>query len=315
MDSSSKSDAIAFEFPPYLRIYKDGRAERAQEVEFIPPSTTTRTGVSSKDVVIEPETGLSARFYLPKVKDRQFKLPLLIYFHGGGFCTESAFSPLYHPYVESLVAEAKVVAISVNYRRAPEQPVPMCYEDSWISLKWVASQSKKEAWLKDYVDFTRVFIAGDSAGANIAHNIAVRTGCSALKGLKINGLVLIHPHFAGVEPFKSEVGNFGVKIAGKLWRAVCPLTTGLDDPFVNPDKDPNFSRLGCKRVLVCIAEKDIFRDRGQFYCENLRKSGWDGMVECMEAEGENHVFHLYSPTCQKARELMKCVVSFINTSE
>ncbi|KAF9622497.1 hypothetical protein IFM89_031901 [Coptis chinensis] len=308
MDSSK--DEIVFEFPPFLRIYKDGRQERILNSEFIPPSTDPITGVSSKDVVIQPETGLSARLYLPKVTDPQTKLPLLIYFHGGAFVIETAFSPTYHNYLNLLVAEANVVAVSVDYRRAPEHPLPIAYEDSWTSLQW-ASQTEEE-WLKNYADFDRVFMAGDSAGANIAHNMAIRAGYSELNKFKINGIVLVHPYFAGVEPVGGEVST---EVGRKLWTAVCPTTSGLDDPFVNPVNDPKFSKLGCKRVLVCVAEIDTLKHRGRYYYENLGKNGWEGVVEFMEAEGENHVFHLFSPTCEKAGDLMKRVAAFMNGAE
>ncbi|KAF5200653.1 2-hydroxyisoflavanone dehydratase [Thalictrum thalictroides] len=312
MDSSNKTEVI-FNFPPFVRVYKDGFIERIHKTEFIPPSFDPSTGVSSKDVIINQETGLSARLYLPKLeKDLLDKLPLLIYIHGGGFCIESAFSPLYHSYLNSLVAEANVVALSVEYRRAPEHFLPIAYDDSWASLQWVTSQSNEEEWLKNYVDFDKVFLAGDSAGANIAHNVVVRAGCEDLNGMKINGLVLVHPLFIGIEPIGAEVTNLNHIRAGKLWSFVCPTSTGADDPFINPDKDPNLSRLGCKRVLVCVAERDQLRDRGWFYYEKLRESGWDGVVEFTEAKGEKHVFHLTNPTSENAADLMKLVVSFLH---
>lgn len=313
---SSKSGEIEFEFPPFIRLYKDGRRERILLSENLPPSVDPTTGVSSKDVLIEPETGLSARLYLPKITDPQKKLPLVIYFHGGGFVIETAFSPAYHHYCNSLVAEANVVVISVDYRRAPEHDLPIAYEDSWTSLQWAVSQSNEEEWLKNYVDFDRVFMAGDSAGANIAHNMAIRLGVDKLQGLKVDGTVLIHPYFTGSEAVGAEAGNLiGMKIAGKMWKTVCPTTTGSDDPLINPAKDLNLSRLGCKRVLVCVAEKDGLRERGRFYYEELGKSGWSGVLEFMEVKGENHVFHLFDPTCENAKDMMKRLVSFINTSE
>ncbi|GAV57734.1 Abhydrolase_3 domain-containing protein [Cephalotus follicularis] len=63
------------------------------------------------------------------------------YFHGGWFCIEAAFSPTYHNYLNTLVAAANIVAISVDYRRAPEHAVPIAYDDSWTALKCVASHS------------------------------------------------------------------------------------------------------------------------------------------------------------------------------
>ncbi|CDP17008.1 unnamed protein product [Coffea canephora] len=58
------------------------------------------------------------------------KLPLLVYLHGGGFLIKSAFSPTYHAHLNVVVAEAGVVAVSINYRLAPEHPLPLVYEDS-----------------------------------------------------------------------------------------------------------------------------------------------------------------------------------------
>ncbi|KAL5724841.1 hypothetical protein ACHQM5_008052 [Ranunculus cassubicifolius] len=312
MDSSK--DEITFEFFG-IRLYKDGRVER-KDVGFTPPSLDPSTEVSSKDVIINPQTGVSARLYLPKISDPNNKLPLLIYTHGGAFCMESAFSPLYHSYLNSLVAQANVVALSVEYRLAPENPISILYDDVWEALQWAISQSEEEEWFKKYVDFDRVFLAGDSAGGNITHNIAMRAGNSEMKkGVKIAGVLLFHPLFCGAAPIGSEVTTLNHIRAGKLWCDVCPGTIGPDDPRFNPLKDSNLSRIGCKRMFVCVAQDDELRDRGRLYYEELGKCGWDGVVEFMETDGENHVFHLFKPDCEKAKELMKRVVSFLNSSE
>ncbi|OUZ99827.1 Alpha/beta hydrolase fold-3 [Macleaya cordata] len=310
----ASNNEVVYDFPPFLKVYKDGRVERLLGTEVVPPSLEDpKTGVSSKDVVIVPETGVSARLYLPKITHPDQKFPLLVYFHGGGFCIETAFSPTYHNYLNLLVAEANVVVVSVDYRRAPEHFLPIAYEDSWEALKWVLSHSTgqgSETWFNAHSDFDRVFLAGDSAGANIAQNMAIRAGIS---GLKLLGIVLIHPYFWGVEPIGSEGNDMERKgKVDKLWLHICPTTTGNDDPLINPATDPNLSRLGCNRVLVFVAEKDGLRHRGWFYYETLGKSGWGGVVEIMESEGEDHVFHLFNPSCEKAGDMMKRLVSFLN---
>lgn len=65
-------------------------------------------------------------------------------------------------------------------------------------------------------------------------------------------------------------------------------------------------------MLIFIAEKDETRDNGLFYYETLRMSGWGGVVEIVEADGEEHVFHLFRPNCEKALALLKKLASFID---
>ncbi|XP_043712280.1 probable carboxylesterase 12 [Telopea speciosissima] len=317
MDSSN--DEVALYMPNFIRIYKDGHAERLAGTEILPATAIDpQTGVSSKDIVIVPETGVSARLFLPKITNSSAqKLPLLIYIHGGGFCIETPFSPIYTPYVSSLVAEGNVVAVSVHFRRAPEHPLPIAYDDSWVVLQWVASHCKgngPEEWLTEHADLNRVSMMGDSAGANIAHNMALRAAETPLEGVRFVGLGLIHPYFFGEkQQLGSEASDEEKKSkADKLWLLLCPSTSGCDDPLMNPATCANLEKLACKRVLVCVAEKDGLKERGEFYHKTLGKSGWGGELELMEVEGEGHVFHLFNPTDEKAVAMMSRFASFIN---
>ncbi|KAK3041896.1 hypothetical protein RJ639_002178 [Escallonia herrerae] len=197
--------------PNRIQSEHSARAERPGFTgkDNLPASLDPITGVQSKDVEISPEIGLSARLYLPRITNPDDKLPLLIYFHGGGFIAESTFSPLYHNYLNSVVAKGNTVAVSVEYRLAPEHPLPAGYEDCWAAIKRVASHFSgggPEAWLEDHADFRRVFFAGDSAGANIAHHMAIRVGWEETGGFRLAGVVLVHPYFWGKEPIGGEEG-------------------------------------------------------------------------------------------------------------
>ncbi|GKU99323.1 hypothetical protein SLEP1_g12191 [Rubroshorea leprosula] len=301
MDSNSSD--IVHEFLPLFRIYKDGRVERLMGTETIPPSTDPHTGVQSKDIIVSTENNLSARLFLPKLRSPHQRLPLLIYIHGGAFSVASPFSPIYHRYLTSLVNEANVIAVSVQYRRAPEHPLPTAYDDTWEAIKWAASHVKgngPEPWLNDHVDFQRVFLAGDSAGANIAHNSAMKVGVDGLDAVRIHGLVLVHPFFMNNEP-------------DKLIEFIFPSSSGCNDPRMNPvSAGAELAQLGCSKVLVFVAGKDWLKDRGCSYYEALKKSGWSGTAQVVETEGEDHAFHLFNPACEKAKDLMKHVASFLN---
>ncbi|KAJ4979030.1 hypothetical protein NE237_009810 [Protea cynaroides] len=317
IESSKPESEIDHEFLPCLTVYKDGRVERHIFTDFIPASVDPKTGVSSKDVVISPESSVSARIFLPDLIHTNQKLPLLIYFHGGAFCVGSPFNSVYHHHLNSIVAESNVVAVSVDYRLAPEHPIPACYDDSWAALQWALSHSaaeKEEAepWLTNHANFDRVFLAGDSAGANIAHNMAMRMG--AEPGLKLLGLALVHPYFWGSEPIGSEADQNQKASVDRFWPYACPSNPDNDDPRINPmaANAPSLVELGCTRVLVHVAAEDVLRDRGWLYYEALSRSGWMGTVEIRETEEEGHCFYLQKPESMKASELVTCLALFLN---
>ncbi|MCD7460020.1 hypothetical protein HAX54_042675 [Datura stramonium] len=306
---------------PYLQVYKNGTIKRLVGTEFTAATYDPQTGVSSKDVSVNPKTGISARIYRPNSSTKGKKLPLVVYFHGGAFCISSVADPKYHDSLNVFVSKANVVLVSVDYRLAPEHPLPAAYDDSWSVLKWVAAHNSKqgsEVWLKELVDFDSVFLAGDSAGANISHFTAIRAGESDegnLLGVKISGMVMICPYFWGEEPIGIEIQDPVRKsMVDKWWEFVCPSNKGNNDPLINPfvDEAPNLEGVACDRVLVCVAEMDILRDRGILYYESLMKSQWKGKVEMIETKGEDHVFHIFNPNSEKALDLVKIWAAFIN---
>ncbi|KAL6640926.1 hypothetical protein ACP70R_019107 [Stipagrostis hirtigluma subsp. patula] len=289
---------VECDFPPYIRQYKSGRVERYGSADPVPAGTDTDgTGVSSRDVVIDPSTGLWARLYLPPAPSsagRLGKLPVVV-----------------------------VLVVSPEYRLAPEHPLPTAYDDSWEAVTWVASHAAAgegagEPWLAEHGDPSRVFLAGASAGANIAHNMAVRAGAGdgehGLAGAaRVVGLLVVHPFFGG-EARISEAEPEDREKAGAFWRFRCPGTPGLDDPLCNPFSEAaggSAARIAGDRVLVCVAEKDALRDRGVWYYEGLTASGYRGEVALHESMGVGHVFHYADPECEQARALQARVLTFL----
>ncbi|KAI3769862.1 hypothetical protein L6452_00976 [Arctium lappa] len=311
------SDEYLLQINGFLRVHKDGRCERFVGNKTVPTGIDPSTGVQSKDVVISPENNLSVRLYFPKTTSQNQKLPVLIYYHGGGFVVESAKSPSYHPTLNLLAANSGVIVVSVDYRLAPEYLLPIAYNDSWEAIKWVAVHGREggpEPWLNDVADFEKVYLAGDSAGANIAHNMAIRLGSYPIDGINLEGVILLHPFFGGEDPIGSECGKHQQLKAftDQFWKLANPSGSGLDDPLFNPEKDPNLGGFGCSKILVCVAEKDTLRDRGVNYKELMEKSGWIGELEMMETKGEDHVFFLFNPSCENACSLHNRVCTFIN---
>ncbi|XP_047978686.1 probable carboxylesterase 2 [Salvia hispanica] len=316
---AANSTDISYEIIPFIRVYKNGSVERLIGTDTVPPSLNPKSKVLSKDIIIEPSLNISARLFLPRSASTTRKLPLLVYIHGGAFFTGSSFTSGYHGYLNSIVAEANAVAVSINYRLAPEHPLPAAYQDSWLVLKWIFSHSKQggggtEAWLRNNVDFDRVYVSGDSAGGNIAHNLVARAGLES--GVKIRGLFLNCPHFWGKERIGNEASDPKmVVVEDNIWIYAYPNSTGLDDPQLNPDYDPNLSKLGCKKVVVYVAENDILRDRGLQYKKALEKIKWKGEVKAVDVKGAVHVFNLIFPKSKDSIEMLKHFALFLNDKE
>ncbi|MED6206952.1 hypothetical protein PIB30_031395 [Stylosanthes scabra] len=318
---TDKHQEIAHEIPNTIRVFTNGRVERLRGTDIVPPSLPPHSVVSSKDITLDSENNITARLFLPPERQgsRGHKLPILLYIHGGAFCVNSPFNAAYHNYLTALVSQANVVAISIKYRLAPEHPLPAAYEDSWVALQWLASHRKNngpEPWLNEHADFQRVFLAGDSAGANIVHNIVMMAGHPDLDlSMDILGACLIHPYFWGSTSIGSEAVEPGQKeLVDRLWPFICPSKPENDSPWINPmaEDAPSLAWLGCRRVLVCIAEKDVLKDRGRLYYDSLGRSGWTGVVEIEETQGKGHVFHIYDLECNDAKELIKSIAEFFN---
>ncbi|CAL4993709.1 unnamed protein product [Urochloa decumbens] len=312
---------IANDMRPFLVQYMDGSIMRLATSPYVPASEVPgKTRVATRDVVIEPSTGVSARLFLSVDAlrwDKNKKLPLIVYYHGGGFCSGSAFSKLFHRYAESLCARTGAVVVSVDYRLAPEYPIPAAYDDAWVALRWAASLS--DPWLSEYADPERMFLAGESAGGNIVHNMAVRAAAAPDgQHMSIEGIVLLQPFFWGSERQPSEVDRddrplFLPEWVDTLWPFLTAGTAGNDDPRLNPPPELVMA-LPCRRALITVASKDLVRDRGYQYSTWLRL-GKQCHGEFFESKGEDHAFHLNPWAKASAGKLMDRVVDFISRTK
>ncbi|KAL0323575.1 UNVERIFIED_CONTAM: 2-hydroxyisoflavanone dehydratase [Sesamum angustifolium] len=315
MASTTKLEILT-DLSPFIKVY----TERLLGTPYVSPSAQDTT-VASKDITIS--SNVSVRLFLPKLSDPTQKLPVLVYYHGGGFCVESAFSFQYHRYMYLLSAVSGALVVSVEYRLAPEHLLPAAYDDSWDALKWVCSHvldqthPENDQWITNHADFNRVFIGGDSSGGNITHNMAMRAGSESLPGnVKILGAILSYPHFSGSNPIGDESPEAIVQhLAYRLWLSAYPSApNGADNPSINPlaDGAPSLSTLGLSKLIVNLAGDDDFTPRGLAYVDGVKNSGWKGELEVVVDEGEGHCYHITDPETEKAKNLIKHLAFFIS---
>ncbi|KAL1828896.1 hypothetical protein ACET3Z_007308 [Daucus carota] len=309
---SQQSEGMKEEIRGLIRVYKDGHVERPQIVPCVTSSTLApELGITSYDIVIDKMTSIWARFYVPNCSGN--KLPLLVYFHGGGFCVGSAAWSCYHDFLARLAAKAGCIIMSVNYRLAPENPLPAAYDDGIKALMWVKQQATyptRESWSRK-CDFSNIFLAGDSAGANIAYNVATRLNFS----VALRGIILIQPFFGGEARTHSEKymvqpphSALSLETSDTYWRLSLPSGSNRDHPWCNPT-----AKKLAVPIMVCVSELDILKDRNLELCNGLAMSG--SKVECLMSKGVGHAFQVLSNSQisqTRANEMISYIKVFIN---
>ncbi|KAM0832387.1 hypothetical protein ACQ4PT_064934 [Festuca glaucescens] len=168
--------------------------------------------------------------------------------------------------------------------------LPAAYDDSWEALSWVASHAPDgagdEPWLTDHADFSRLSLGGESAGANIAHHLAIRAGTESLPhGARISGgILLVHPYFLVLGKVPSEDSD---PVMVKMWRVVRTGSTGVDDPWINPlaAGAPSMEALACGRVLMCLAETTCAATEAARTARGSGRAGGPGRWRCWRWPG------------------------------
>ncbi|HYQ15784.1 MAG TPA: alpha/beta hydrolase [Polyangiaceae bacterium] len=117
-----------------------------------------------QDRTIAASTGsLPVRIYTPAGADA---LPVVVYFHGGGFVI--ADNDVYDATPRALANGAQAIVVSVEYRKAPEHKFPAAHDDAVAAYRWVVKNAASFGG-----DGKRFAVAGESAGGNLAENVAI----------------------------------------------------------------------------------------------------------------------------------------------
>ncbi|KAJ6392932.1 hypothetical protein OIU77_022416 [Salix suchowensis] len=325
----------------WLRIFDDGWVDRTwtgpPEVKFmsepVPPHEEFIEGVATRDVTIDENSGLGARIYLPQHEpDRSAdhngnKLPVIIHFHGGGFCISRADWYMYYHIYSRLARSAQAIVVSVYLRLAPEHRLPAAIDDGFSALMWLRALARGddsyEPWLSNHGDFNRVFLIGDSSGANLVHHVAARAGQVDLSPVRLAGGIPVHPGFVRSERSKSEMEQpespfLTLDMVDRFLKLALPKGCSKDHPFTCPmgPAAPPLDSLNLPPFLLCVAETDLIRDTEMEYYEAMKKADKD--VELLINPGVGHSFYLNKiavdmdpNTAAQTTALLEGIVEFI----
>jgi acetyl esterase len=233
---------------------------------------------SVADRKIETAAGeLAIRVYHP---DPGRTLPAVVFFHGGGFVFGDLDS--HDALVRGLAAGSGAAFVSVDYPLAPENKYPAAPDAAFAATAWVAEHGEEIG-----LDGSRIAVAGDSAGGNLAAVVALKARDAGTPPIAFQ--VLIYPDLDfrrsnfSIREFAGRYGN--VARETQEWFMDHYLTSEEEklDPSVSPLLAPDPS--GLAPALIITAEYDALRDEGEAYGERLVEAGvtakvsrYDGMI-------------------------------------
>lgn len=212
---------------------------------------------------------LDAILYRPvgSTKKDAEPLPVLVYFHGGGFVVADA--TVYDASARALADAAHCVVISVNYSLAPEYKFPAAPEDAYAAVQYII---KNSAELN--IDSKRVAVGGESAGGNLATVVCLmakdRQGAMPVHQL------LVYPvsDWTSTRPSHEAYGLVPVLPEKNLpWFAGMYFSNPADmkKPYASPIFAENFQ--GLPPATIINAECDVLADDGAAYARKLEEGG------------------------------------------
>ena len=207
--------------------------------------------------------------------------PLVCYFHGGGFVSGTVDA--WDGIGRRIAKESGAVVVSVDYRLAPEHRFPIPLDDCHAAVAWAVAHSEGLG-----ADGTRLAVAGDSAGGNLAAAVALR---ARVEGPTLRAQVLVYPVVspACATPSMDENAT-GYLLSADSMRAMWAWYLGPDgdvnDAFAAVDRAADYA--GIPPALVLTAEYDPLRDEGEHYASLL--DGFDVDTTVVRYDGMLHGF-------------------------
>lgn len=233
--------------------------------------------------------------------DNDEKLPCVVYLHGGGMQTMSAFNGMYSAWGRIIAAQGLAVVMpdfrnALRPSSAPQVlPFPAGLNDCVSAVKWVHANAQSLN-----IDPDRIVVAGESGGGNLT----LATGLKLLKdgdiGL-IQGLYALCPYIAGQWPHPdnpSSVENNGILL--ELHNNRGAMAYGIEafnakNPLAWPAFATEADVRGLPPVIISVNECDPLRDEGVNFYRLLLRAGQP--ARCRQIMGTTHGAEIFSIAC------------------
>ncbi|MEO8185558.1 MAG: alpha/beta hydrolase [Deltaproteobacteria bacterium] len=189
--------------------------------------------------------------------------PVLLYFHGGGFCFASLRT--HGNLIGALARAARARTLAMDYRLAPEHPVPAALEDALMAYRHLLAQQ---------IPATRIVLAGDSAGGTLVLQtlLALRDAGEPMPAAGVALSPWVDLGCSGASFQANAAFDFVGEEHCRL--AAANYLAGADSG--RPDISPHFAQLqGLPPLLVHAGEAEVLVDQIRSFVERAQAAGVD----------------------------------------
>ncbi|HEX4211558.1 MAG TPA: alpha/beta hydrolase, partial [Candidatus Binataceae bacterium] len=254
-------------------------------------------GVTSQDQFApgaHGEPAVRVRVYRPN--DQPSKLPALLWIHGGGYVMGDIEQD--DRLMKQLVKRLGCVAVSVDYRLAPEHPFPAPVEDCYAGLKWLSAHADELG-----VDPSRIAIGGASGGGGLAAGLALMA--RDRKEVPVVFQLLIYPMIddRNVTPASYAITDSRMwhRDSNRLgWKAYLGRDGGGSgvSPYAAASRATDLSNL--PPAYIPVGALDLFVDENIEYAQRLIQAGVP--TELHVYPGAFHGFDMFAPSARVSKQ-------------
>ncbi|MBC3454915.1 alpha/beta hydrolase [Pseudomonas mosselii] len=197
------------------------------------------------------------------------ELPVFMFFHGGGWVLGDY--PTHERLIRDLVVGSGAAAVYVDYTPSPEAKFPTAINQAYAATRWVAEHGKEIG-----VDGSRLAVAGNSVGGNMAAVVAIKAKEAGTPKLRFQALLwpVTDANFNNASYNQFAEGHFlSRNMMQWFWNNYTTDPRQRDDIHASPLRASLEQLKGLPPALVQTAEMDVLRDEGEAYARKLDAAG------------------------------------------
>ena len=286
LEPEAQAFADAASKPPFLAdLGVDGARKLLDDVQAAP---IAKPDVTDEWITVPAEVG-DVRVRIVKPVGTTTDLPVVLFVHGGGWVLGNTGT--HDRLVRDLATGADAAIVFVEYDRSPEAHHPVAVEQAYATARWIMNEGAAKG-----LDASRLAIAGDSVGGNIAAVVAILAK-------KRGDVAFIHQSLyypvtdAGqdTDSYREFAEGFHLRADAMawFWDNYLPDLDARKDVTASPLQAPIDELKGLPETFLIVDENDVLRDEGEAYGRKLIEAGV--RTTLVRYDGTIHDFMMLNP--------------------